>query len=112
MIIDEARFAAATLTADGAAHKFDDIGDMLAYHREHPELAVRAWFVHDYETETWLRGETAYYVVSPEIASPMGHGIAAFAEQAKAEAFSLEHETLVVAFDDLPAENPSAAHGR
>ena len=111
MIIGEARFAAASLTTDGRAHSFDDIGDMLAYHREHPEEQVRAWFVHDYESEAWLRGETAFYVASAQIASPMGHGLAAFADGAAAEAFARERGAEAVAFEELQAAAPTAAHG-
>jgi copper chaperone NosL len=110
MIIGEARFAAASLTADGQAHKFDDIGDMLAYHQQHPEAEVRAWFVHDYPTQTWLRGETAFYVRSAEIDSPMGHGLAAFAEQAAAEAFAAERGAEVLTFAAL-RETATMAHG-
>ncbi len=110
MIIDDARFAAASLTTDGRMHKFDDIGDMFAYQRAHPEEQVRAWFVHDYTSETWLRGEAAFYAVSSQVASPMGHGIAAFEDRAAAEAFARERNGEALAFDDLRAALASAAH--
>ena len=79
MIISEARFAAAVLLEDGRALKFDDTGEMFAYHHKHPDLKVRAWFVHDYRTEEWTRGEPAFYVISQDVRSPMGTGVAAFA---------------------------------
>lgn len=88
MIISEARFATALLLADGRTLKFDDPGEMFAYHRLNPEPAARAWFVHDYRSEKWSRGEEAFYVSSPEIRSPMGYGIAAFAQRPAAEAFA------------------------
>jgi copper chaperone NosL len=110
MIISEAQFAAASLTAGGQAHKFDDIGDMLAYHEQHPEEEVRAWFVHDYHTQAWLRGETAFYVRSPAIDSPMGHGLAAFAEKANAAAFAGERAAEVLTFAAL-RETTTLAHG-
>jgi copper chaperone NosL len=103
MIISEARFAAATVVVDGPAHKFDDVAEMVIYHMDHPDEDVRAWFVHDYNTEAWIRGETAFYVVSDDVHSPMGGGIAAFERQADAEAFARWHTTTVMNFDEMRA---------
>lgn len=101
MIISEARFAAATALDGGEALRFDDIGDMLAYHASRPEIDVRAWFVHDHPSETWLEGHQATFVQSSEIASPMGHGIVAFADPAEAEAYALEIGGEVFTFDEI-----------
>ncbi|MFN8475762.1 MAG: nitrous oxide reductase accessory protein NosL [Anaerolineae bacterium] len=88
MIISEARFAAATLTEQGKTLKFDDAGEMFSYHTAHPEDAVKAWFVHDYDSQRWIRGETAFFVVSPSLQTPMGTGLAVFADRAAADAFA------------------------
>lgn len=88
MIISEARFAAATLTEAGKTLKFDDAGEMFSYHAAHPEEAVKAWFVHDYDSQRWVRGESAFFVVSPSLQTPMGTGLAVFADRAAAEAFA------------------------
>lgn len=101
MIISEARFAAATALDGGEALKFDDIGDMLAYHASRPEIAVRAWFVHDHSSETWLEAHQTTFVQSSEIASPMGHGIVAFADPAEAEAYALEIGGEAFTFDEI-----------
>lgn len=101
MIISDAKFATATIDLKGNAHKFDDIGGMLIYHLDHPESQVRAYFVHDYNTQTWLRGETALYVRSPEIDSPMNDGIAAFADRPSAETFAARVQGTVYAFNEL-----------
>jgi copper chaperone NosL len=90
MIISDARFAAAAVLADGQGLKFDDIGDMLRDLAAHPELAVAARFVHDYSNETWLSAADATYVVSPSIASPMGHGLAAFEDAGEAASFAAQ----------------------
>jgi copper chaperone NosL len=103
MLIDEPRSAAATLTTTGTARRFDDIGDMVVYHSEHPDEQVRAWFVHDYETEAWLRAETAYFVHSLDISTPMGHGTAAFADQAAAQALADRLGVAVLSFDESRA---------
>jgi copper chaperone NosL len=111
MQIDEARFAAATMLTSGAYLKFDDIGEMLTYHMEHPQDQVTAWFVHDYQSESWLRGEEAFFARSADLQTPMGSGIAAFAEQADAEAFAREHNGQVFSLDELRADVHMQVHG-
>lgn len=103
MIIDDAHFAAALVITDGPAHKFDDIAEMVIFHMDHPDQEVRAWFVHDYNTETWIRGETAFYVMSTDLATPMGGGVAAFEKQADAELFAQLHATTALNFDEMRA---------
>jgi copper chaperone NosL len=103
MIISDPRFAAATLTTDGVMSLFDDTGDMLIFHAKHPELEVRAWFVHDYDTEEWIRGESAFFVKSPGVHSPMGHGIAAFEDRGAAEALAQPMTASILTFDELRA---------
>lgn len=107
MIISEARFAAATVTTDGKTYKFDDAGEMLTYHAKHPELQVRAWFVHDYNSQNWIPGSSAFYVVSKEIKSPMGTGIAAFADKSAAATFAARFNTQALTFDEVRAAKPS-----
>lgn len=112
MLISDAKFAAAVIDAQGGAHKFDDIGEMLAYLGKHPEIQVRAYFVHDYNTESWLRGETAFYVTGAKIISPMGSGTAAFTDQAAANEFAARVQGTVMKFDELRAKTTSAPHNR
>lgn len=111
MIIDDARFAAATLLADGRALKFDDISDMIMHHMDHPEDQATAWFVHDYTGGHWIRGETAYFVKSDRLKTPMGGGVAAFENQADAEAFAAEMDGKIYTLDELRAAVHEAAHG-
>lgn len=101
MLIDDPTFAAATLLKNGESRKFDDIGDMFIYHLDHPELQVEAYFVHDYHSQAWLRGEGAFYVMANTIDSPMGHGIAAFELQSEAETMAKETNSDVLTFDKL-----------
>lgn len=111
MVIDEARFAAATLTVAGKAHKFDDIGEMIIYHMEHLEEQAQIWFVHDSVGGHWIRGETAYFVQVTGLASPMGHGIVAFEDQAAAEKFAQEKNSRVLTLDELRVAIHVAVHG-
>jgi copper chaperone NosL len=110
MVIDDPRFAAATLLTDGKYLKFDDAGEMLSYHMKHPEDQVAAWFVHDYPSEKWIRGEQAIFVLSQSLQTPMGTGIASFENQAEAEAFAAEHNGVIYNLDKIRAQVHMAGH--
>ena len=113
MIISDPRYAA------GYAHElstgryeslaFDDIGDLLAHLEKHRERKVVAWYVHDYTTAEWLDATTAYYVLSDEIHSPMGHGIAAHATHDGAEALAQDKSGLVLDWQGLQAQVKATA---
>ena len=100
MTIDDERFAAALVMQDGKTRIFDDAGEMFTYQADHPDETVRAWFVHDYATKAWVNGEKATYVVSDKVRSPMGTGVAAFAERAAADSFSGEMNGKLLSFDE------------
>jgi copper chaperone NosL len=110
MLIDQPQMAAATLDTDGAVHKFDDIGDMLQFHAEHPTVQAAAWFVHDRDTEAWLRAESAFFVYSSGLQTPMGHGLAAFATETAAQTFADQQQTTILSFDEARAAMHSMQH--
>ena len=91
MIIMEARFATAYRSDDGTEKAFDDLGGMVLHLRatgDDPDPS-NVW-VHDYETEEWIGAGTAFYVPTASVATPMGHGILAFATRERAEAFAAD----------------------
>lgn len=100
MIIDDARFAAALILENGKALKFDDAGEMFAYQIEHSDQPVLAWFVHDYEDQSWLRGENAFFVLSKKVRSPMGTGVAVFMRRPAAEKLAQDLGTSVLTFEE------------
>lgn len=102
MITSEERFAAAYVTSDGHSHIFDDIGDMFLAHLKMQEEVV-AFFVHDYEDESWIRAETAHYTLSDQLTTPMASGLAAFTSTEKATALAEELGGEVLSFDELMA---------
>jgi copper chaperone NosL len=110
MLIDQPQMAAATLDTDGQPHKFDEIGDMVQYHAEHPTVQVQAWFVHDYDSEAWIRAETAFFVYTPDLLTPMGHGLTAFGTQAAARAFAAQWQVPVLSFDEARAAMHAMDH--
>jgi len=100
MIISEEGFAAAYVTSDGHGHTFDDIGDMVKAHLEMQEEAT-AFFVHDYESKDWIRAETAYFVLSDSLTTPMLSGLAAFVSIEQANAFAAEVGGKTLTFEEL-----------
>ena len=100
MIINEAKYAAAYVTPDGEVRRFDDIGGMAAYIDETPEDVAVLW-VHDYDTEEWLKADEAFYVGSKDLATPMGFGIIAFADRERAEEWAIEKSGTVRTYSEL-----------
>jgi copper chaperone NosL len=100
MIINEARFAASYVTSTGDVRRFDDIGEMVAYVQEVPEEVIVYW-VHDYETEKWVKADEAVYIAADGLRTPMGFDIVAFAAQEKAEALAAETGGEIHTFEEL-----------
>jgi copper chaperone NosL len=114
MIINEPRFAASYAAEQGeGAYQtfiFDDIGDMLHHMQQNLTLTGAGWGVHDYESEEWIDATTAWFVVGEGIKTPMGHGLAAFAAQAEAEALAAEVGGKVLDWDKVRVEHALAGH--
>jgi copper chaperone NosL len=99
MAISERRFAAEFIDSEGGAHKFDDLVCMKSYLRDrNSRVQMTACFVTDYETRRWVPGPEAFYVSSPEFKTPMGGGIVAFADRARAERAASLYKSAVVGY--------------
>lgn len=83
MTIDDPRFAAALRTQDGEVLRYDDIGDLVAELEERGIEGGEAW-LHDYEDGGWIRAAEAV-LVRTDLPTPMGSGLAAFADRSAAE---------------------------
>jgi copper chaperone NosL len=84
MLISERTYAAALRTADGGARVFDDIGCLLAAVRPGPPPGTQVWF-HDAADGAWITAESAVFVSSRELRTPMGGGLVAYRHRAEAE---------------------------
>jgi copper chaperone NosL len=102
MITSEARFAAAYLASDGHGHIFDDIGDMLKS-SINTQDQITAFFVHDYDHQDWIRAETAYFVQSNQLSTPMFSGVAAFELAEPATRLAGDLQGQVLTFDEVLA---------
>jgi copper chaperone NosL len=100
MIINEPRFAAAYFSEAGETRRFDDIGEMFLYAEEQGE-AVRAFWVHDFHSEEWLEANRATFAYNPDLMTPMGWGVAAFATESDAHAYHDEHGATILSYTEL-----------
>lgn len=102
MIISEARFAAAYITKQGQWRFFDDLGDMLVFYISHDEEVADSW-VHDYELEDWLKAESAFFVTSSALHTPMGHGMVAVTSREHADRLADQTDGTVLTFAEALA---------
>jgi copper chaperone NosL len=113
MIISEPRFAAASWVASDtgpAARLFDDIGDLVAYEDQNPDLHVLSRYVHDYRTEEWLDAEDATFVRTEAASTPMGSGVVAFGDFDDAVDFAAANHGQVIDLDGLLASGDELMH--
>jgi copper chaperone NosL len=102
MVISEKRYAAEFIDKEGQPFKFDDIGCMTRYVEEKQNKnAIAGYFVVDFDSREWVKGEEARYVRSSEFHTPMGGGTVAFKEKSKAEEAVAQHQGQLLSFTDL-----------
>lgn len=85
MTISDDRYATAIVTVKGRTHKFDSVECMLQSLTEGEKLSgtgVDQWYATSYPNRGALIPATeAVYLVSPNMPSPMGAGVTAFAKR-------------------------------
>ncbi|MHC4217734.1 MAG: nitrous oxide reductase accessory protein NosL [Planctomycetota bacterium] len=111
MIISDDRFAAGLVVARDLGYEtraFDDVGCLLAYEAEHTDESVVARYVRDFRSRAWRDAETAVYLHSGQLHTPMAFGLAAVATKADAYALAGEYPGDVIG---LPAVRDRFAGG-
>lgn len=96
------RFAAEFVTKDRFVRKFCDISCMV----QHATTKVKkenviAWFVADYASGEWVKGEDAVYVRSERFQTPRNGGILAYRDRSSAEALASQFQAQVIGFQEL-----------
>lgn len=81
---------------DGKVLKFDDIGCMHTWTKEHGTEQVDTQFVRDYYKAEWLKADQAAFAYDKTFKTPMGYGVLSFQDKAAAEAFVQKQKTGVV----------------
>ncbi|MGL4649784.1 MAG: nitrous oxide reductase accessory protein NosL [Caldilineaceae bacterium] len=114
MIINEPRFAVSYAWEiepnryESVA--FDDMGDLVNHLKANQERVLAGIWAHDFYSEEWIDAEAAFYVVSPDIRSPMGHGVAAFNSEAPAAELAASFGVAVLDWDHMRIEILSHDH--
>jgi len=112
MIVSEERHAASAVVdperGRTEARVYDDIGCLLA-----DEAAgggrFRGRWVHDLESASWVGADSSWFVRSPNLQTPMGSSVAAFATRERAEAFAAREGGDVLDWNGLVGRNREAA---
>jgi hypothetical protein len=88
MIVSDPRYAAALRLPSGESGVrtsiYDDAGELFVALGAEPAVEPLEIWVHDAGTRTWIDGRRAFYVRG-SAATPMGTGVEAYADRARAE---------------------------
>jgi copper chaperone NosL len=115
MLITERRYAAQLLTTKGLSYKFDAVECLRAFVLAGTVAAEdthSVWVTDMDAAEGWVPVEQAAFVHSPELRTPMGGGLAAFATaEAAADAAERLNGVVFSWAGLLAAELPQHGHG-
>ena len=93
MTIVDKQHAAEAVTKKGKAFKFDAVECLVHYLGEHGNEEYAFLLVNDYDNPgEMIPAESSYYLVSPNIPSPMGAYLSAFETEEHARATQAEKE--------------------
>lgn len=98
MLVSDERFAAASraiIDGQQTTLAFDDIGDLFAWEKKHPQTRIVSRWVHDVQTRAWINAENATFVRDDEQQTPMSSGLMAFSDRPRAESRTKERGQLV-----------------
>jgi copper chaperone NosL len=113
MLITERRYAAQLLNARGKAFMFDAVECLRGFVQDGTVAAAdihSIWVTDAAAGDGWIAAEEAAFLHSPELRTPMGGGLAAYASAAAAAAAAAELNGVVMTWTELLA-SPDAMHG-
>ncbi len=100
MAVSEPRYAAEIVDREENVYKFDDIGCMVRFLKEHqPQGAVM--FVRDYTGAGWISAQGAQYVRAESIPSPMGGHTIALKQRSAADEQARRFQGSVLSWENL-----------
>lgn len=85
MTLADPRFAAESLTRTGKALVFDDVACLAAWLGETRTVVASSWVANFAAPGEWLRADTAVYLQSDTLRTPMASGLAALAPGRQAD---------------------------
>lgn len=106
MIITDDRFAAALVCGDESgrrgdreARAFDDVGCLIRDESLNPDRTVAGRWVRGFRSDQWHGADTAVYLQSRALHSPMAYGLAACPNRESAERLAAEFPGEILDFD-------------
>lgn len=90
MGIQDVKASSEVILKDGTPKKFDDIGCMVLFIKDHEDEVANV-FVHDYVTSEWIDMYNSTLIQGSKIKSPMNYDFVAFSSTEEAKAFQTEN---------------------
>ena len=111
MLINEARFAVTAVTSSDEPVAFDSIECFVRSLQRDGQRLAHMW-VHDYAGSRWIPADEAFYVISAELATPMGQGVVAVGSASAARALAAQVHGREGTFAQLPTliQRAGASH--
>lgn len=114
MFVVDPRYTVATLPEGQEWLLFDDIGEFLRYTQIHSDVRFDIMWVPDFNDESWVKAEEAWYLESRELtSSPMGWGIATFKDEQSAKDAAAKFGGTIMTWDEVGKQtwdSPPAPH--
>lgn len=102
MTIADGRFGAELITDKGRVYKFDDISCMFRFANGNVKYSYSQRYVNDYSANNILiDANSAFYIYSNKVHSPMGGNVAAFAKKEIADKSSKLWNSEIILYDRL-----------
>lgn len=102
MTISEGRFAAELITDKGRVYTFDDLSCMIRFSNENKNQVYVQKYVNDYtKNNILIDAESAFFIYSTNVRSPMRGDVAAFAMQEDAEKYTKIWNASIIKWNQL-----------
>lgn len=104
MNISDMRFACSALSDKGRTYKFDDLFCLNSFRAESEDQnrTIQSFYVHEYSgNQELIPAESAFFIFSEELMSPMGGNLAAFASEDSARYYADQFTTSVFPWNDI-----------
>lgn len=102
MTIADKQFCSEMITGKNRIYKFDDIGCLINYLRSNSSLAdASCWVANSKLPDEFIPAETAFYVKSETILSPMNGHLAAFSDAVQASQYAKEQRGIVLSWNEI-----------
>jgi copper chaperone NosL len=103
MMITDPEFGSQVLNKQGRSFKFDSVECMAAFDLtfDDPDNIHSRWVPDFLDRDTWLNAESAFYLHSETLRSPMGLYLSAYENRASAEQMRDEYGGEIIGYDQV-----------